>query len=97
MRPKVNKSIAIIGEGETEWFYFESLRISNRYSFKMAPDFPSHSDIGHILKMAERYMDERYDYVICLIDMDRIKQMPAELKKYQKHKAERKIQASHIY
>jgi len=90
MRLKVNKSIAIIGEGETEWFYFESLRISNRYSFKMAPDFPSHSDIGHILKMAERYMDERYDYVICLIDMDRIKQMPAELKKYQKHKAERR-------
>jgi len=23
----VTKSIAIIGEGETEWFYFDSLRI----------------------------------------------------------------------
>ncbi len=90
MRPKVNKSVAIIGEGETEWFYFESLRICNRYSFKMAPDFPSHSDIGHILKLAERYKNEGYDYVVCLIDMDRIKQNQTEWKKYQKHKIERK-------
>lgn len=90
MRPKVNKSIAIIGEGETEWFYFESLRISKRYSYKMAPDFPSHSDIGHILKLAERYEKEGYDYVVCLIDMDRIKRIPAEWNKYQKHKTERK-------
>lgn len=39
---RVSKSIAIIGEGETEWFYFDSLRISRRFPFKMAPDFPSH-------------------------------------------------------
>jgi len=90
MRSKIKKSVAIIGEGETEWFYFDSLRISNRYSFKMAPDFPSHSDIGHILKLAERYSNEGYDYVVCLIDMDRIKQNPTEWKKYQKHKTERK-------
>ena len=25
------KSIAIIGEGETEWFYFDSLRVACRY------------------------------------------------------------------
>ena len=30
-------SIAIIGEGETEWFYFESLRVAKRYPFKVAP------------------------------------------------------------
>lgn len=35
----VKKSIAIIGEGETEWFYFDSLRIACRYPFKVAPDF----------------------------------------------------------
>ena len=44
-----NKSVAIIGEGETEWFYFDSLRIACRYPFKVAPDFPQHSDIKHIL------------------------------------------------
>ena len=36
----MKKSIAIIGEGETEWFYFESLRIARRYPFKLSPGFP---------------------------------------------------------
>ena len=42
----VSKSIAIIGEGETEWFYFDSLRVACRFPFKVAPDFPQHSDSG---------------------------------------------------
>ena len=33
----VKKSIAIIGEGETEWWYFDTLRIACRYKFKVAP------------------------------------------------------------
>jgi len=90
MRSKIKKSVAIIGEGETEWFYFESMRIFHRYTFKVAPDFPSHSDIGHLLKLAGRYLEEGYDYVVCLIDMDRIKSNEVERKKYQKHKKERK-------
>ena len=36
------KSIAIIGEGETEWFYLESLRVAKRYPFQMKPTFPKH-------------------------------------------------------
>lgn len=44
----VKKSIAIIGEGETEWFYFDSLRVACRYPFKVAPDFPRHSSHGKI-------------------------------------------------
>lgn len=46
MRRTVTKSIAIIGEGETEQFYFDSLRVACRYPFKVAPDFPQHSDIN---------------------------------------------------
>lgn len=80
---RVNKSIAIIGEGETEWFYFDSLRIAKRYPFRLVPGLPSHSDIGHILSLADRYLKERFDYVVCLIDMDRMKQVPAEIAKYQ--------------
>ena len=85
-----SKSIALIGEGETEWFYFDSLRIDRRFSFKIAPDFPSHSDIKHILKLAEKYITLQYDYVICLIDMDRLWQTPAEMTKYQQEKKKRK-------
>lgn len=90
MRQYLRKSVAIIGEGETEWFYFESLRVFHRYHFKIAPDFPSHSDIGHILKLAERYTIEGYDYIVCLIDMDVIRKLPAEWRKYLKLKSKRK-------
>ena len=86
MRGAVKKSIAIIGEGDTEWFYFDSLRIANRYPFKLVPGLPSHSDIGHILSLADRYIREKFDYVICLIDMDRMMQIPAEMAKYQSSK-----------
>ncbi|MBD5388250.1 RloB domain-containing protein [bacterium] len=86
MRRTVNKSIAIIGEGETEWFYFDSLRVACRYPFKVAPDFPQHSDIGHILKLLESYLTKQYDFIICLFDMDRLLQNPAEMQLYQRAK-----------
>lgn len=72
----VTKSIAIIGEGETEWFYFDSLRIARRYPFKVTLDFPQHSDINHILKLIESYLNKQYDYIVCLFDMDRLFQFP---------------------
>lgn len=90
MRSKVRKSVAIIGEGETEWFYFESLRTFHRYPFKMAPDFPTHSDINHMMKLADKYLQANYDYVVCLIDMDRLKSNLAEWNKYHKYRKGRK-------
>lgn len=82
----VSKSIAIIGEGETEWFYFDSLRVACRFPFKVAPDFPQHSDIHHVLKLVESYIDKQYDYVVCLFDMDRLYQFPSEMRLYQRAK-----------
>ena len=82
----VKKSIAIIGEGETEWWYFETLRVACRYKFKVAPDFPQHSDIPHMAKLAEDYVKRETDYVVCLVDMDRLLRVPAEMATYQKLK-----------
>ena len=82
----VTKSIAIIGEGETEWFYFDSLRVACRYPFKVAPDFPQHSDINHILKLVESYLNKQYDFIVCLFDMDRLYQYPSEMQLYQRAK-----------
>ena len=82
----VTKSIAIIGEGETEWFYFDSLRVACRYPFKVAPDFPQHSDIKHILKLVESYLNKQYDFIVCLFDMDRLFQFPSEMQLYQQAK-----------
>ena len=79
----VKKSIAIIGEGETEWWYFETLRIACRYKFKVAPDFPQHSDIPHMAKLAEDYVKRETDNVVCLVDMDRLLRLPAEMATYQ--------------
>lgn len=84
---KINKgrnkrSIAIIGEGETEWFYFEGVRTSCRYPFKIAPDFPQHSDIAHFVKLAVQYVNEGYDNIVCLIDMDRLIAHPTEMALY---------------
>jgi hypothetical protein len=80
------KSIAIIGEGETEWFYFESLRVACRYPFKVAPDFPQHSDIRHLLKLIEACLNKEYDFIVCLFDMDRLLQFSSEMKLYQRAK-----------
>ena len=85
---KKTKSVAIIGEGETEWFYFESLRTTRRYPFKVQPGFPQHADISHFIKMAESYARDNYDYVICLIDMDRLRSNPTEMGIYLKAKSE---------
>lgn len=82
----VKKSIAIIGEGETEWWYFDTLRIACRYKFKVAPDFPQHSDIPHMAKLAEDYVKRETDYVVCLVDMDRLLRVPAEMATYQQLK-----------
>ena len=79
----VKKSIAIIGEGETEWWYFETLRVACRYKFKVAPDFPQHSDIPHMAKLAEDYVKRETDHVVCLVDMDRLLKLPAEMATYQ--------------
>lgn len=86
MKRTLTKSIAIIGEGETEWFYFESLRVARRYPYKVAPDFPKHSDIRHLIKLIETCLNKEYDFVICLFDMDRLLQYPSEMALYQREK-----------
>lgn len=86
----MRKSIAIIGEGETEWFYFDSMRVACRYPFRLAPDFPAHSDIDHLLKLSKAKRNEGYDYVVCLLDMDRLNSVPAdeEVQSFQKQERE---------
>lgn len=86
-RGRDNRSIAIIGEGETEWFYFDALRTAKRYPFKIAPAFPQHADIAHFVKMATQFVNEGYDHVVCLIDMDRLLTHPAEMASYRSLRA----------
>lgn len=67
---KGRKSIAIIGEGLTEYRYIDDLRTTERYRFSLVPGIPKHSDIDDIVSLARKRLNEGYDYVLCLVDMD---------------------------
>ena len=67
---KERKSIAIIGEGLTEYRYVDDLRTTERYRFSLVPGIPKHPDIDDIVNLAKERVNEGYDYVLCLIDMD---------------------------
>lgn len=89
----VKKSVAIIGEGETEWFYFESMRIAKRYPFQLKPTFPKHSDWKYIFKQASYCLREGYDKVVCLVDMD-VVYSKNEMQAY--HEAKAKIEKARV-
>lgn len=67
---RVRKSIAIIGEGLTEYRYVDDMRTTERYRFSLVPGIPKHSDIDDIVNMAKERVNAGYDYVLCLRDMD---------------------------
>lgn len=67
---KVRKSIAIIGEGQTEKLYFNVIRSKLRYDIRV--EKAEHPDTNSIAVLAEKLIREDYDYVVCLIDMDRL-------------------------
>ena len=67
---KVRKSIAIIGEGLTEYRYIDDMRTTERYRFSLVPGLPKHSDVDDIVKLANARINAGFDYVLCLIDMD---------------------------
>ena len=70
MSRRVRKSIAIIGEGLTEYRYVDDLRTTERYRFSLVPGIPKHPDIEDIVRLAQERVSAGYDYVLCLIDMD---------------------------
>lgn len=64
------KSIAIIGEGLTEYRYVDDVRTTERYRFSLVPGIPKHPDLDDIVNLANERVKAGYDYVLCLIDMD---------------------------
>ncbi len=83
----MSKSIAIFGEGPTEWQYVNSLRVAKRYSsLTLKPSVPQHSDMRHMLAQAKKCINEGFDLVVCLLDMDRLNACPSEKQLYLKAK-----------
>ena len=50
---KARKSIAIIGEGLTEYRYVDDMRTTERYRFSLVPGIPKHSDLDDIVNLAK--------------------------------------------
>jgi hypothetical protein len=85
--------IAIVGEGITEWYYFINMRHAERFSFKVEPELPNHSDYKSVISTARRKRNEGYDLVFCVLDLDRILANPTEKKGYYSEKAKKKLNA----
>lgn len=82
-RNNLRLSIAVIGEGETEWFYFDHYKKCEKPRFLLKPDKPKHaSDIKSIESKIHSLLDEYYDIIYCIIDLDRVVTNSREEKKY---------------
>jgi hypothetical protein len=89
--------VTIIGEGETEWYYFNNLKSTERYKFKVTPELPKHSDYKTIIKTARKKRDEGYDLVFCVLDMDRIVANPTELNGYNQKKSKSRLNKNIVF
>ncbi len=69
---KPRTRIAVIGEGKTEWCYFDLLKKEKGKDFALRPSFPQHSDYKSIVKKAKALIDEGYDQVYCVLDLDTV-------------------------
>lgn len=63
-------AVAIVGEGDTEWHYFTSMKQTERFPFKVSPELPKHSSIDAIIKRAHSLVNEGYSKVFCVLDLD---------------------------
>ena len=79
-------SVAIIGEGLTEYRYIEWMKTTERYRFRLVPGIPKHTDTANLVSLARKRKDEGYDYVLCLVDMDVIQNDHEQQAKYEKLK-----------
>ena len=84
-RRKTRKAIAIIGEGASEKYYFNQVRIEENYNFKVKPELPKNSDYHYIFRKAVLLLKSDFDYVFCLIDLD-VLQEKSKQGRYEKEK-----------
>lgn len=83
----LRRSVAIVGEGETEAQYFDSVRKSMMVGFRLLTDVPRHPDIKEMRACAGRLLDAGYEYVVVLVDMDRYRANAKEMETYRRAKA----------
>lgn len=66
---KLKHSVLILGEGPTEFYYFNSLRDVIK-GLTIKPDYPKHTSIKELQVKIEQGIADGYDRIFCVIDMD---------------------------
>ena len=66
---KQRKTTLILGEGPTEFYFFNSL--CNRFKgIKIKPDSPKHTNLKDLEKKIEEGVEMGYSQIFCVMDMD---------------------------
>ena len=66
---RLHKTTLILGEGQTEFFYFKSLNDVFK-GLTIKPDYPKHTSIKELELKITDGISMGYDYIFCVIDMD---------------------------
>jgi len=83
---KEHFSTAVVGEGPTEWCYFDYIRTTRNINFKLKPSLPRTASYKEVLRKGNELAVAGYDLVFCVIDMDKIYQDNTENKFFQECK-----------
>lgn len=82
---KVKNAIAVIGEGITEYYYFNSVKDEFK-QLNLKPAYPKHStSLVDLESEIEKAIDQEYSLIFCIIDMDNKKE-GQEKQAYEKFK-----------
>lgn len=66
---KLKHSVLILGEGPTEFYYFNSLRDVVK-GLTIKPDYPKHSSMKELEEKIEDGIKDGHDRIFCVVDMD---------------------------
>lgn len=65
----LKRSILLLGEGPTEFFYFNSIRPLFK-GLTIMPDFPKHTNLKELEAKIIKGISDGYGHIFCVIDMD---------------------------
>lgn len=74
--------IAVLGEGITEWYYTNRLNQAENTNSSVKPSLPQSSNYKSVFKKATELLEQGFDKVICLMDMDVIQTSEKEIRNY---------------
>ena len=66
---KLKNKVLILGEGPTEFFYFDSLREVFK-GLAIKPDYPKNTSLKELEEKILEGIAMGYSHILCVIDMD---------------------------